>query len=623
MLFSNGARLEKSSGKYGFFSNLHYHYKNLLRWEPKVFWVGILILIPWTLNGLVGNILPAAIVAGLEEHWEIGRYLLTVGFLILGMWGCTLISNMMENYNEESSVIYREHYSKPFVEKKMKVDYDILEDKEFMTHATASYTAIYQGRGIDRAVGSLAYFLMGLVSALVYGALLMQVRFWIPIVALACTVGQVWVLKLAREKHSQAHPKLADFARKLTYLSNQTMETPAGKDIRIFHMQKWLSKTYADHLGGMNRLYYRVHRWYFVNGAGRSLFDLIRNGAIYVYLLCLTVNGELSISEFVLYFGFVNSFSEQMIQALVQVLSFGIISNTFSSIREFFDTEESRNKGSRLEEGELENIRKAPVQLELRDVTFFYPGSEKPVISHLSLVIEPGEKLALIGLNGAGKTTLVKLICGFYKPTEGEILLNGKNIEEFDRRQYYSLISVLFQDYTILPFTLKENIASCPSEQVESEKLQKALQVSGFEERYNKLSDKGDSLLVREIHENAVDFSGGEKQRLLFARALYKQAPFLILDEPTAALDPIAENEIYLKYSESTTGKTSVYISHRLSSTRFCDRIVLLENGGIVECGTHQELMDKNGRYAELYEMQSQYYRDQEKEEQRRRIMEE
>jgi ATP-binding cassette subfamily B protein len=184
------------------------------------------------------------------------------------------------------------------------------------------------------------------------------------------------------------------------------------------------------------------------------------------------------------------------------------------------------------------------------------------------------------------------------------------------------LISALFQDFVLLPLTLDENIASVPKEKIHQEKLRESLDQSGFIERYEKLSQKGDSLLIREIHEDAVDFSGGEKQRLLLTRALYKEAPLLILDEPTAALDPIAENEIYMKYSESTKGKTSIFISHRLSSTRFCDRIILLENGSVVETGTHQELMDQGGKYADLYEMQSRYYREQEKETQRQRMME-
>ena len=239
----------------------------------------------------------------------------------------------------------------------------------------------------------------------------------------------------------------------------------------------------------------------------------------------------------------------------------------------------------------------------------------------MNLTITAGEKLAIIGLNGAGKTTLVKLICGFYTPSEGEILFNGVNIECFERRQYYSLVSVLFQDYVLLPITVRENISSLPADRTDENRMLGAMERADFLERYEKLPNKGDSLLGREINENAVDFSGGEKQKLLLSRALYKEAPLLILDEPTAALDPISENEIYMKYGEATKGRTSIYISHRLSSTRFCDRIILLEDGQIVESGTHDSLMAENGKYANLYELQSQYYKDEEKEKQRRRDM--
>lgn len=622
MLFNSGARMEKSTGKYSFLSNMLYHYRNLLKWEPGIFWVSMLMPIPMTLASVAGNLLPSMVVEGLEQKWELQSYLGILFLLIAAMWLCNVLSGMTISYCDEGRMLYRQHYSRLYVRKKMSMDYDILEKKDFQTCSAAAYTAIYQGRGINDAVYRLPLFLSGLVPAVVYGVLLAQVSIWILVLAAAGAVIQIWTLKWARMKHSEAHPILSDLSRKMDYLTSQSMEPSAGKDIRIYHMAEWLMKKYEDNLDAMNRQYDRVHNWYLVRGISNAVLDLLRNGVVYGYLIYLVTQNRLTLAEFVLYFGFTNSFAELLFRSLREALAFGVISNTFSSIREYFDTPEHRNEGKRVEDKVLKDIRKNAVRIELKDVSFTYPGQEKPTISHMNLTIEAGEKLALIGLNGAGKTTLVKLICGFYTPTEGEILLNGIPVEQFERQQYYSLISVLFQDYTILPLTVKENIASLPKEEVDERRLEECLEKAGFLARYERLEERGDSLLVREVHSKAVDFSGGEKQRLLLARALYKEAPMLILDEPTAALDPIAENEVYLKYGEVTQGKTSLYISHRLSSTRFCDRIVLLENGQIVEAGTHTQLMEQGGKYAELFEMQSQYYREQEKEKVRQQIME-
>lgn len=624
MRFDNGARIEKGNGRYSFFSNLHYHYRNLHRWEPAIFWMGFLMLIPWTVGDFLGNYIPSMLVGNLEAGLNLKSLLLKLALAVGALMVMQALSAVLNEYMISGSPIYREHYVLPYVEKKMKVDYETLEDGTFNTTASGAYNAIFNGRGINEAVHQLPLFLMHLLPTVVYGVYLAGVQWWFPVVAAFTVLGQVYMLKLAREKHSESFPRLSEYAKKLAYLTGETLEIQGGKDIRIFKMQKWLNRKYTENLDAMNREYYRVHRWYFLKSGVDAVLDLVRNGAIYVFLLWMTVQGELTLSEFVLFYGFTSSFSENLIQAMRCVLGFGIISNTFSSIRDYFDTEERKNKeAALLSRQELQQMKERPLTIELRKVSFRYPGAAKAVFSDLDLTIRAGENLALLGLNGAGKTTLVKLICGFYAPEKGEILINGKPIRAYDREQYFELISVLFQDYTILPMTVEENIASTGEKKLNREKLDRALLNSGFLERYSRLEKGGRSMLVREIHEDAVDFSGGEKQRMLFARALYKDAPLLILDEPTAALDPIAENELYLKLGEAAKDKTTIFISHRLSSTRFCDRIVLLENGTIVETGTHEDLLEKGGRYCELYRLQSKYYRDAEKEEKRRRIMEE
>ena len=269
----------------------------------------------------------------------------------------------------------------------------------------------------------------------------------------------------------------------------------------------------------------------------------------------------------------------------------------------------------------MEKLKKDGIKLELKNLSFAYPGSSKLTLEDINVVIQPGEKVALIGLNGAGKTTLVKLICGFYHPTEGEIRINDIPIERFNREEWYSLMAVLFQDAALPAVTLDENLTSQEPEEIDRERLENALKLSGFYDVYEKLPEKGRTLLVREVNEGSVDFSGGEKQKMLFARTLYLDTPVVILDEPTAALDPIAENELYLNYGKAMKNRTGIYISHRLSSTRFCDRILLLEHGKIVEEGTHDSLLAGKTRYAELFEVQSRYYKDEDERKRKSELM--
>ena len=248
-------------------------------------------------------------------------------------------------------------------------------------------------------------------------------------------------------------------------------------------------------------------------------------------------------------------------------------------------------------------------ELELENVSYRYPGTDKDVLTNINLKIRPGENIAIVGLNGAGKTTLVKVICGFLDPTEGRVLLNGVDIREYNRSNYYELFSAVFQDFAILPHTIAVNVAQ-ELEVTDEEKMKSCIEKAGLKEKIESLPEQYQTLLRKEVYKEALALSGGETQRLMLARALYKDAPFIILDEPTAALDPIAESEIYQRYNEMTTNKSSLYISHRLASTRFCDRVLLIDGSVIREEGTHEELIQLGGKYAELFEVQSKYYRE-------------
>ena len=317
----------------------------------------------------------------------------------------------------------------------------------------------------------------------------------------------------------------------------------------------------------------------------------------------LALQDGLPASQFLLYFSAVSGFTAWVTGILSGFSTLHTQSLDLSALREFLEVPEL----FKFEDGEPLKAEKIPYEIQLKSVRFRYPGADKDTLHDLNLTIHAGEKLAVVGLNGAGKTTLVKLICGFYDPTEGEVLLNGVDIRRYNRRDYYRLFTAVFQQFSVLETSLAENVAQTV-EGIDMQRVRDCVEKAGLAQKVASLPQEYDTHIGRAVFEDGVELSGGETQRLMLARALYKGAPIMVLDEPTAALDPIAENDIYLKYHAMTAGCTSVYISHRLASTRFCDRIILLADGKIAEEGTHDSLMEQGGRYAELFAIQSRYY---------------
>lgn len=394
------------------------------------------------------------------------------------------------------------------------------------------------------------------------------------------------------------------YVAKLRDIRDKSESVAIAKDIRIFGLEDWLRDIHK----GILNLYWdficRREKAHLFSDLADVLLSVARNAIAYGYLLTLALRQGLSASEFLLLFTAVSGFTAWVTGILKQVATLRQESVDISLVREFLEYPEPfRFEGGKpLPEAEV-------LELRLENVSYRYPGAEKDTICNMNLTIHPGEKLAIVGLNGAGKTTLVKLLCGFLDPTRGRVLLNGQDVREFNRREYYSLFSAVFQEFSILDVTVAENVSQ-QAEGTDEERVWDCLEKAGLTKAIQALPQGLQTHVGREVYLDGVLFSGGQTQRLMLARALYKNAPILLLDEPTAALDPIAENDIYQKYDSMTAGKLSVFISHRLASTRFCDRILFLKDGVIAEEGTHDSLLSLGGDYAKLFEVQSRYYQE-------------
>ncbi len=391
--------------------------------------------------------------------------------------------------------------------------------------------------------------------------------------------------------------------RRIDYLRKFTQSFDFAKDIRLYGMSGWISKL-------MGIAHVERYVWYkkvenrnliaaFVDGALR----FIRDGVAYAVLISMLLSGSIDLGSFVLYIGAVAGFSGWLTTiagSFSEILSHSL---DIGYMREYhsYPSRFNRGKGVPLP-------KQTPFAIEFDNLTYQYPGAESATIRNVSAKIRQGEKIAIVGENGAGKTTLVKLLCGLYYPTDGRVIVDDKDMTHYNIDEYYSLFSVVFQDTYMIPVSIADYLSGM--HKCDRAKVEKSLKQAGLWEAIEAYPYGIDSMLQKSINKDSIELSGGQKQKLLLARALYKDAPVIVLDEPTAALDPIAESELYEKYHELTQGKTSVYISHRLSSTRFCDRIFYLEKGEIVETGTHAELMQLGGKYAHMFDVQSHYYKE-------------
>ncbi|MCM1253383.1 MAG: ABC transporter ATP-binding protein/permease [Clostridium sp.] len=611
MLYLEKVFSDKSRQKYGLISNYIYNLKAAKEWDKKLFWGQIAVVIPTVAAPLLSAWLPSRLVFDLTGQIPFPRLALEMALISLVLWICNAFANMISEYCYFEGNFISTYYAKKYVHKVIDVDYDYLEDAAYQKIYGNAWRVAQYGQGVSRAMSTFSIFTSSFVGTVIYGFILAQKSLILLLTLTASLSISLYLLSFVRKKHAAYYEKLQLPARKESYISAAATNSAAGKDIRLYRLAGWFLEKYDASLQEIGNTYGIIHHWYLFRNVSHAFLQLLMDGAAFGLLVVMLTKGALTTAQFVFYIGIVSSFSLSFENVLRSVMNFSNTSASISYIREFLETKDTWKRTDGIGADKLAAFQKDAVKVELRNVSFTYPGKKEPALKNINAIISPGEKVALIGLNGAGKTTLVKLICGFYHPTEGEILINDIPASAYTRDEYYSLVSVLFQDSAFLARTLDENLTGQNTEDIDRARLSHALKLSGFQSVYDALPKKGRTLLVQEVNENSTNFSGGEKQKLLFARALYQNTPLVILDEPTAALDPIAENELYLNYGKSMEHKTSIYISHRLSSTRFCDRILLLEHGEIIEEGTHESLLAEKSRYAELFETQSQYYKDE------------
>ena len=490
------------------------------------------------------------------------------------------------------------------IQKRMTMSFPYTEDSETIKMMEKVEESLGNNReAVENIWLTLTELLKNLLGFALYLILLSSLDPIMLVVVLITAAIGYFVKKHCNEKVYVRRKLDEECANGMWYISSQGKNNGIAKDLRIFGMRDWLEDLYA----GIRRTYQSMvnknEREYLVGDLVDVGMTFLRNGVAYFYLISKTIAEGLPASEFLLYFTAVSGFTAWLTGILSIMTQLHKESLTICTVRELLDLPDL----FQAKEEEAIPSEENGYRIELRNVSFRYPGAEKNTLENINLTIGAGEKLAVVGLNGAGKTTLIKLICGFYNPTEGEILLNGVDIRKLNRREYYKLFSAVFQKVFSVAATLAQNVAQ-QTEGIDMDRLKGCIEKAGLTEKVESLPKGYDTQISQEVYLDGILLSGGEMQRLMLARALYKNGSIIVLDEPTAALDPIAENDMYLKYNEMTAGRTSVYISHRLASTRFCDRIIFLAEGKIQEIGTHDELMEQGGRYAELFRVQSKYY---------------
>lgn len=585
--------------KQGFLHNIIYVMKKTWLYEKPVLISVVLLALIGVAVPFIMMYLPTVILNGVTGNQSRQHTMTLLVALCLLALLCNGVREYMMSMKETHQLNNKIHFLTDLLEKRMELDYHIVESIEGQNRfQNAMGLLMNDSRGVTRALELVSSLLEKLLGIFVYLGVISRLSsllvIFLGVTSFLHLIFIDFVLKYEKKNRDQ----WVALSRKIELMCENMKSSKRNKDIKLFAMQGWLGGVLDSLL--KERMGWESRRtWHNGLTAVSDLLLLaIRNGLAYYYIFSSLLAGRIEIAEFAFYFGAITGFSAFVTGITKAFSDMKVASEDIAVIRGYLEYSNTPRGNKRLE------LQTDAISIEFDNVTFRYSEKDEPVLDHISFFIDKGEKIALVGENGAGKSTLIKLLCGFYLPSEGSIKINGVDTREMPRDYVYSLLAVVFQDIYILPMRVSENIALTEEDKIDTERLDECLGLSGLLES----GIRSELSLTQLLDPKGVNLSGGESQKVALARAIYKQSRAVVLDEPTSALDPIAERRLYQQYDMLTQNKTSIFISHRLASTKFCDRILMLDRGRIIETGTHQELMETAGKYQEIYQIQSQYY---------------
>lgn len=553
----------------------------------------------------LGVFLPKIAIGILEQNKkDAGKTLLlamAVYFVVAGILGFTV--SYLRQVISVHNMRIRIHYLGDTFRKLTTMDYKYTENAKFFEENERALNAANNNEegieGVSNRLFQLPAKIITIVGMFVLAGTLNP---WILLVLILHVFVTMWVSRMSHNYSYSKKEEEAKASRKINYYYRTTHDFSFGKDIRIYNFRDRILKNYQEEIKALTVLRGKIAgREYLLGFAG--IFTLLLTNVVMYGILIYQAYYGMPISSFTMYISTITTLMASMLELGTDVT---FVINQGQYVGDFFRLMDE----SLIDEGGSVTKPNETLEIVFDHVSFHYPNTDTNVFTDLNFTIHKGECLAIVGVNGAGKSTLVKLMTGLFEPTEGHIYINGTDIGNYRKKELYSLYSAVFQDVNILAFTLRENVA-CKSENVDDERVKTALEKVGLWKKVESFEKGLDQMMLKVIDENGTDFSGGERQKLSIARGLYKDAPMVIMDEPTAALDALAEAEIYENFSSLVEGKTAVYISHRLASTRFCDKIALFDHDGLKEYGTHDELMERHGSYYEMFTVQGKYYQEE------------